>query len=839
MDIPTRSSPCTWSIGQISQNLENGIKGPEAPVLRVDVTGIRDRKAIYRKSITHEEPPSKRTKTTSVHAQCLLTIWASNSGKKEDPAYLVKQSQSCVVVAWTRESGERVATVTMKSPFFVKYEELLIEGRNTLNTYSTQSHDMQLCLLPANATDPWPPMDFLSPPPRLPQKMDHDGLVRFPMLLAQWRKLPQLPESGSDSLLEAMAYQDTKRYKTKLSLKMEANWSAPSSSLLSYNAKLRDKLSPSPHLPSPVSEEESPAPKVSVTWVFAGPWDHLDPIEFDGYLCPLCSERKFANMDAYHFHLITSHDLFQFELSVRATTSENRQQKIEVDVVVDVIDTFGVKAGNNVRDEREMNWQSPRTLFDLEVFLKGNESWVGKENRKVRNLVPPRPKLDDMRSRSGDSVLHEVPISAPFRAAEHVPNIPVPDRKKFRVPAAPPDTNFFRLTVKRPLKEGEYVSESDDDMDQSWLLQKHNDTIESFCDMSQSEKQFIQRYDSHMLDENLSSNLHFREALVRFCRVNKEWLRRKGMRAEFHKNAARLFMQGSISAKLLRECIKIMGNQEKSESKVEIMDSSEDESQTSPLARVPLNRSLHNKASPETLQKISRGQSHSPTDASHNFGRCKCGSAIRNMHTGIRCSNLNCHFPDYHLRCAGAVRRIPGWLCRTCEKSSIPSVTNSRHDSSRSTIPIETENPASPARPTSPATRPRDHPMTEVESSTGQPAVKHVLDPSAGPSPYRFASPAFSPPSTVPRYHTSATTTKPSETQQERTQRRTQKSLPTDVLSLHSSDLSEDNSEPSSDDVYADTDEDFTDEEQDLVPSAKVDMLEEDLDVDVAMDEGP
>lgn len=632
LSMPNQPVRSVWSIGQISQNLEKGITCADAPILRIDLAGIKDRKASFRKSLADDEPPHKRMKTTSVHAQCLLTIWASSSSKKEDLTYLVKQSQSCVIVAGTRDSGERTATVTMESPFYVKYEELLIKGRKPLNGYSSQLYEMQMTLLPANATDPWPPMDFLSPSPRLSQRMEPEGLVRFPMLLAQWRKLPQLPDSASDSLLEAMAYQDGKRYKTKLSLRMEAAWSAPSSPLSIYNASLRDKLSPLPHLPSPVSEEDPPAPVVSVTWTFVGLYKHIHPFEFDGYLCPLCSRRTFANMDAYHFHLITGHELLQFEVSVRARAAENRQQKIDIDVVVDTADTFSAKASNNASDEREMNWQSPHSPFDLEAFLKGKGTWLGQENKKTRSLALPRPILDESRSRSDDSVQHETPIAVQYRAAQDVPDLPIPARKKFRVPAAPPDIKFFRLTVKRPLMEGECISESDDDMDESWLIQKHNDTIESFCDMSRSEKLFIQRYDCHMLDENLSSNLHFREALVRFCRLNRKWLRQKDMRIEFHKKAARLLVQGSVSVQLLRDCVKIIGTKEELESKVEIMDTSEDESPTSLLA--------HTKPSPSTLPRTSREHSHSPTEAIHNFGRCKCGSGIYDMHSSIRCSNI-------------------------------------------------------------------------------------------------------------------------------------------------------------------------------------------------------
>ena len=648
LTTPHQSILSTWSIGEIFSKLEKGITGAEPPVLRIDITGIRDRKAVFR-NLPEQKPSLKRIRTTSVHAQCLLTIWATGSSRKEDPSYLVQQSKSCIIEAGTRDSGERTATVTMESPFFVKFDELLITGRKPLSGYSNQMYDMQISLLPANATDPWPPMDFLAPPPKISQRMEADGLVRFPMLLAQWRKLPQLPETPIESLLEASAYQDGKRYKTKLSVKIEAAWSNPSSPLASHNTVLRNALTPAPHLPSPVSDHDTTGPIVSVIWIFQGLWDHLQPIEFYGYLCPLCQRHPSPNMDTYHFHLLTRHDLFKFELITRANSVGNRQ-KIDVEVLVDVTDTFSVKASSNVLDEREMNWQKPQTLFDLEAFLKGNKTWIGQENKRKSQLVPPRPTLGNIRSISGDSAQNEIPVAIRSRNADEVPNLPAPDRQKFAVPGAPPDIKFFRLTVKRPLREGEYISESDDEMDENWLLQKHNDTIESFSDMSHSEKRFIQHYDRHMLDENLSSNLHFREALIRFCRLNKHWLQERDMRVEFHKNAARLLLQGLISPQLLRDCAKIIGIAPAVESKVEIMDTGEDEPQkTSSLTKRPNNKQPQSIAPNLRSQASVREKTRSPTEAVHDYGRCQCSSRIYSMHRSIRCSNtvslLNSTFP--------------------------------------------------------------------------------------------------------------------------------------------------------------------------------------------------
>ena len=637
--MPYCSARANWSVKELQQNLEKGLSGSEGPVLKIDVTDIKDRKAIFRKSITDEEPPMKRVRNTYVHAQCLLTIWATGSAKKEDLTYLVKQSKSCTIEAGTKDSGERTAVISMESPFYVRLEELQIKGPRPLNGYGNQLYDMQLTLLPANPTDPWPPFDFLSPPPKMSQRMEADGLVRFPMLLAQWRRLPQLPESPTESLLEVCAYQDSKRYKTKLSLKMDASWSSLNSPLTLNNDKLRDTSSPVPHLPSPVSEEDPHNPLVSTRWVFQGSWEHIHPLDFNGYLCPLCSKLVFKDMDTFHFHLINSHDLFKFELVVKARASSEGQQIIHAEVRVDVANTYPVKVGHRVRDDREMEWQRPQSIFDLEAFLKGDETWLGHESKRPTRLAPPMPRVD-ARSRSRDTLQLETPVVIKARAAHEVPDMPKPARTRFKVPPAPSDIKFFRLTVKRPLTEGEDISESDDEIDENWLLQKHSDTIESFSDMLQSEKRFIQQYDRHMLNENLSSNLHFREALVRFCRTNRTWLQTKEMKREFHKNAARLVMQGLISLQLLRDCADIIGtsseNHTQNESVLAADGSDHVKMTATEMGKTTAVQTTFMDAEKATVGLLKR----SNLGSLHDYGICKCGSRIHEMSQYIRCSNM-------------------------------------------------------------------------------------------------------------------------------------------------------------------------------------------------------
>ena len=62
-------------------------------------------------------------------------------------------------------------------------------------------------------------------------------------------------------------------------------------------------------------------------------------------------------------------------------------------------------------------------------------------------------------------------------ALEEVEGLPEHQAKKRRVPQVP-NVNFYRTKSKQLIEPGEYVAESDDDVDESWLSQSRDRALE-------------------------------------------------------------------------------------------------------------------------------------------------------------------------------------------------------------------------------------------------------------------------------------------------------------------------------------------------------------------------
>lgn len=539
-----------WTIKEVERCLETHNLTWHDTTLSVDVKELRYKR---RASPLSGQPPPKKAKLLSIPARCALTIWDSRSSKKE---YVAMQTKKCVITTTRSGTHGDTARIAMDCPFALPASELSggLGRRDNLKSIVSSCYLMQITLYATDLLDSWPPIPLKLKPPKVSQSLDHGEIVKAPMLLGKWAKLPDCPLTGT--LLDVSAYQDSKAYKTKLGLEVDVKWMVSPSPLMIQNLRLKkDPLPTEARLPTPISEPDVPTPVVTVKWSFHDWPEPKEPISMDGYFCPFCQPIDLRSMDAFHFHMINSHENFKFVLTSEATIVAKRS-KVAVKVKVELADEYRERASNDVLDDREMLWERPSRSFDMDQYLKGDESWTGRPTK--RPSVNPALRLNpDSSSTSRERLRNGHGSMKPFDS-DLVKTLPSPDRKKHAVPSAPEGMTYFRSVAKRPLQEGEFISESDDEMDQSWLQQKHDETIEDFTDITAPEKEFIKIYDAHMIDENLSSSLHLADALIRFCRTHKRWLARREMSLEFYKNATNLLLHGAIKPSVIKSCGQII-----------------------------------------------------------------------------------------------------------------------------------------------------------------------------------------------------------------------------------------------------------------------------------------
>ena len=337
-----------WNFRDIQQLLALRKFTPSSPVLRIEVIAIRDRLARFRESLDDAEPLSKSARTSPIAGNASLTIWSSTSAT---PETIVEQTKRCVIERRPRSSGERYAAVALAEPFVVRLEQLQTSGKH--GPAEDQNFSMQLLITAASAEDEWPPVPVKTAAPRTPYIRDAGGLVRFPLFVAKWPRLPRCPESDQESLLEITTIQDRQQYKPKLSLKIDACWCEPTSPLALVNREFKESASVNgngngsgngsgngnshlmpPRISPQPSEESLPNIVIATEWEFEGLAEVLPQNILDGYVCVLCENRVFPSSDLLHFHIHTSHDLFAFKFEIKHR--QNRMGQTLSDVTIRV-----------------------------------------------------------------------------------------------------------------------------------------------------------------------------------------------------------------------------------------------------------------------------------------------------------------------------------------------------------------------------------------------------------------------------------------------------------------------------------------------------------------------
>ncbi|OCK78116.1 hypothetical protein K432DRAFT_406745 [Lepidopterella palustris CBS 459.81] len=362
-----------------------------------------------------------------------------------------------------------------------------------------------------------------------------------PHLVATWPDLPKCPPNGH--VIQMTRTVDNKTKKLPFGIEVDIGWmkSKDKTMLTAYNRTL--KSTRANQLPSPVSEPRVLDQILKVVFVFVdfnGGIRIEKSLRVDGALCAMCHQKDYHTLEELHFHLKTSHDMFTFEL-------KKKEKEMGDSIVIEgrfeceLSDRYeDHRASHNVPDAHDINWIAPAAPFNISKYLDGNDEWVASGSYEKRRSAPPK------------TTIATIPIVKPKTPGEIV-LMPVARRKRHKVPRAPEGIAFFRTLSKRPLKQDEYVSESDDDVDMSWLKLRRKGSTNN-PDTPGPAKAFMIKFDDYIQDERLSDDVHVGDAIVRFALQNVEWLRRPSVTPEFIKKVTELRSDKIITEEVFERC---------------------------------------------------------------------------------------------------------------------------------------------------------------------------------------------------------------------------------------------------------------------------------------------
>jgi VEFS-Box of polycomb protein len=558
-----------------------------------NVSSIR-RKLNYRENLN--EQPRKRVKREAVECRCYLAVWDNRQGHRQlEP--ILKRSEDCIVTPADTASDAHAAVVELEGPFRIPAREFFVpildKGGHVSKWAIGDNYLLEIKIIPCNTSELWPPIPILS--------KSEDSLMRGfvkrndlaftgGILISNYTNLPHAPSQGVP--LNISFDQGGRTFKTKYGLEVNAEWTYPHV----YDAKLKkeedsiaglwedeEKKDPlcrsidtrrnakarKPRLKE--SELDPPSkPSVKVSYVWDTETKNLVSHEFrtmtiEGLYCPVCHIQESTSLKRLQFHFCNTHDKYKFTIESEGYDLENKTLE-RVIFRVEVADIVRPRAVNHAKDEREFSWQRPKRPFDIDAYVSGEQAWVGALPRRRTAATAAAAQAQQARV-PVPTTFTQIVVGAwknIFRPSAEVSEVPLPVRKKFQVPKAKTrkKTSFYRSINHRVTETGEMLSETDDEIDDAWLIKRHHDTIDETEGLTGAEKEFRQRWNGHIISEGCFSSRYISDSLVRFVRKNAAWLRgsdhEPDMFIQFQDLTAKLMERGVVDSGILNDCLRMI-----------------------------------------------------------------------------------------------------------------------------------------------------------------------------------------------------------------------------------------------------------------------------------------
>lgn len=274
----------------------------------------------------------------------------------------------------------------------------------------------------------------------------------------------------------------------------------------------------------------------------------------DGLVCPFC-RRHNKSVNLLTFHLQNEHHNWKFRLA---------HSPPQVQYVATLVKS------RPSDPSQTLNYTKPRTIFELDKYLSGDDTWVKKRCGPNHDNGLPQYLLEGGQESSLSSSSRGSRFSSPntsndtddmmdleSRLKTFSATLPVRSEKRLYVPkTAKP---LYDTITKRILQPGEELSNSDDEKEESWLIYKHRDIINDYSDLADEEKEYINLWNPFIMKEHLVSDEYLPDALQRFVLSNNKWLAASPKRIrEFQKHCQSLKARDTVSHEVRRKCMIII-----------------------------------------------------------------------------------------------------------------------------------------------------------------------------------------------------------------------------------------------------------------------------------------
>jgi hypothetical protein len=313
--------------------------------------------------------------------------------------------------------------------------------------------------------------------------------------------------------------------------------------LTKSNRRLKSSVQSPRSYPTPPLEAE---PRYRLTFVYGN-----ETIERTKPVCLHCTKPKtLSTIPDLQMHLKAWHEYFDYEITDKGVDKNGVEHWLFESEVADHKSAPNQRASEHADEPFDVRVLAPQQPFNRQKFLQGDNGYQQRA-RVEKTLKQGKAKVD---------VPATITVPKQRKHQSEVQARPQKPKRTYVIPKAPNGVTFFRSISKRPLKEGEEITESDDELDEEWMtLRKHAELDKE--ELSESATRFLRIFDDFMHEEGLHSDFHAGDAIVRFSRQHGARLWKEELTHEFREKLNELLEDSIISSELHLGALEIVNAQ--------------------------------------------------------------------------------------------------------------------------------------------------------------------------------------------------------------------------------------------------------------------------------------
>lgn len=463
------------------------------------------------------------------------------------------QTVNATVVQDSSNDRFPIFSIELDKPFLIELEKLFVVAETGSNGYRwkrtlTTKYTLEVKIYCNDSEDT---ADFLGRLEDRPPAVYSEVLAKEGILKALWENLPECPPEGH--LLGLKRAHGHKLLDLEYKLEISMGWTRKRESPLQrYNQKLAETQRADRQLPTPSASDDldKQLRKYVISYNFREGLI-VKSTTVEGLYCPFCRNGgEQPNFHHLQLHLMLHHDHFEFEADQRHSQGSS-EVRMTLWMSLSEKETGADKpVVDRSPEEEKQNWIAPDRPFNIRDFVRGKDKW-GRQP-KARTLSGKRKGGKD---RDRDYITHTEHHPVLKRPAlDDVQDLPQHSPKKRKVPDVP-RVRFYHTSSKQVIEPGEEVAESDDYVDDSWLMQNQTHALEELG-ITGAAQEFTNAFNEYLAREQSDSSVLTREALVRFARRYHEELQDIKWQRQFRAKLNLLRGVGIISDDTVSHCVR-------------------------------------------------------------------------------------------------------------------------------------------------------------------------------------------------------------------------------------------------------------------------------------------